>query len=552
MKKFRLVAILLVGIMAIPFIGCSSGESVEIDETKTQIYIDHYNGGVGDAWFEPLKTRFEEEYKDYKLGDKTGVQLILSNHKNEGTQIMDTLTSSSMDVYFSDTFYYYEGLAKNCFLDISEVVESVNSDGKTIKSKFTPEQEAYYNYNGKYYALPHYSFYGGLPYNIDVFEDNLLYFSNNKTVNGGFITSLTSTRSLGPDGKTGVIDGIDYSLDDGLPATYDEFFKLCDRMVACDVIPFTWSGQYGKAYFNAFLESLAISYEGKEQTMLNFTFNGTATNLVKSIDNNGNVVFDDPTSITEENGYKIYQSAGRYYALKFIEKIFSNRDYYDFDNVNNGADSHTDAQTRFVLNSYDPSKKPIAFLVDGTYWEKEAEGVGAFATLKNLYNINRDDVKFGFMPIPKVDETHIGEKNVLIESSNTLAFINSNVQTRCPEKIEILKEFLKFAYTDESLKEFTIKTLSPKGLNYTFSAEEKAQMPNFLRSVIDLKERCDMVYPYGANEKFIRNQQTLTFKAIFKTDNYQFAMNAIKDGVSAKDYFGQIKTTYDSSFWSVI
>lgn len=552
MKKFRFVAIILACLMVVPFFGCSNDGSEDIDTTKTQIYIDHYNGGVGDNWFAPLKARFEEAYADYKLGDKTGVQLILSNHKNQGAQIMDTLTSSSMDVYLSDGFYYYEGLAKNCFLDITDVVESINSDGKTIKSKFSPQQDTYYNYNDKYYALPHYAVYGGLPYNINVFEDNLLYFSNNKNVNGGFVTSLTATRSHGPDGKTGVINGVDYSLDDGLPATYEEFFKLCDRMVSCDVIPFTWSGQYGKAYFNAFLESLAISYEGLEQTMLNFTFNGTATNIVKSIDANGNVTFEDPMTITEANGYKIYESAGRYYALKFIEKIFSNRDYYDFESANNGTDSHTDAQTRYVLNTYDPLEKSIAFLIDGTYWDKEAEGVGAFDTLENLYKVDRQDLRFGFMPMPKVDESHIGEKEVLLNSADSLAFINANVQTRCPEKIEILKEFLKFAYTDESLREYTVKTLSAKGLNYTLTEEDLAQMTPFARSVVELKERSDIVYPYGTTDKFLRNQSTLGFRAIFKTNSYQFAMNAIKDGVSAKDYFELIKTTYNESFWNII
>ena len=133
-------------------------------------------------------------------------------------------------------------------------------------------------------------------------------------------------------------------------------------MVDCDVIPFTWSGEYGKAYFTSLLTRLAISYEGKEQALLNFTFDGTANNLIKSIDDNGVVTFEEPTAIKQDNGYRIYESAGRYYALKFGEKIFSNRDYYDFERVNNGSDSHTDAQTRFVLSNYDPAEKPIVMV----------------------------------------------------------------------------------------------------------------------------------------------------------------------------------------------
>jgi len=552
MKKFRFVAILLVCILVIPMFACTNKSGEGIDETKTQIYVDHYNGGVGDAWFTPIKTRFEEAYKDYKLGDKTGVQLIKSNHKNQGTQIIDTISSSSMDVFFSEKFYYYDGIAKDVFLDISDIVTEVNSDGKTIESKLSSTQSEFYKYNEKYYALPHYAYYGGLPYNIDVFEDNLLYFSNNDKVNGGFITSLESAKSLGPDGKTGVIDGVNYSLDDGLPATYEQFFKLCDRMVDCDVIPFTWSGEYGKAYFTSLLTRLAVSYEGKEQALLNFTFDGTANNLIKSIDDNGVVTFEEPTAIKQDNGYRIYESAGRYYALKFGEKIFSNRDYYDFERVNNGSDSHTDAQTRFVLSNYDPAEKPIAFLIDGTYWENEADGVGAFATLKNLYRVEKQDARFGFMPMPKVDASHIGDRDVFMDGAISLAFINANVKTRCPEKIELLKEFLQFCYTDVSLREYTVKTGSLKAIEYDLTDDDKEQLSYFTRSVVEFKEQSDTIPPFASSVKFINNQEALSFGNTFSTTNYSFALSALKDGVSAKDYFNQIILNHDASFWGRI
>lgn len=552
MKKFRFVAILLAVVMVLPFFGCNNRGNEEIDTTKTQIYIDHYNGGVGDSWFKPLKERFEAAYADYKIGDKVGVQLILSNHKNFGTELIDSVTSSNMDIFLSERFYYLEGIAKGDFLDITDVVTSMNSDGKTILSKLNQEQQDYYNYNGKYYALPHYAYYGGIVYNVDVFEDNLLYFSNNSSVNGGFITSLSATRSLGPDGKTGVIDGVDYSADDGLPATYEEFFKLCDRMIDCDVIPLTWSGEYGKAYFNYLLEHLFMTYEGKEQTMLNLTYNGTATHLVKSISQNGEVVFEEPTLITSENGYKIYTTAGRYYALKFAEQLFSKRDYYDYTNTSSGADSHTDAQTRYILSNYDSKQKPIAMLVEGTYWENEANGVGAFNTLKNLYKKDRSETRYAFMPMPKVDASHVGEKDVFTDGSYTLAFINSNVQTRCPEKIELLKEFLKFAYTDESLREYIAYTGSLKGVKYDLTDEDLSKVSYFTKTMIELTKKSEVVYPLFTNAKFSDNQSKLKIGATFSVNNYQFAMNAIKEGVTAKDYFEQITSYYDESFWKGI
>ena len=557
-KNVQWLTVLLAGMMAVPFAGAfagcasSSSSNEEIDATKTQIWVDHYNGGVGNAWFAPLKARFEAAYADYKLGDKVGVQVLKSDHKNEGSQQIDGVTSSKMDIYFAEKFYYYEGISKNVFLDITDVVTEQNSDGKTILSKFNPEQQSFYSYNDKYYAIPHYSYYGGLVYNIDVFEDNLLYFSNNSAINGGFITSLTATRSLGPDGKTGVIDGVDYTVDDGLPATYEEFFKLCDRMVDCDVIPFTWSGQYGKAYFTSVLSRLLMGFEGREQTMLNMTFDGVATNLVDTITEDGEVIYKEPTVITPENGYEIFTSAGRYWALKFGEQLFSKRDYYDFEKVASDTDSHTDAQTRFILSNYDPAQKPIAMLVEGTYWDNEAADVGAFNALESIYKVSRQDTRFGFMPMPKVDETHIGEKDVLSDNAFTLAFINANVAERCPEKIELLKEFMKFAHTDESLREYTVKTNSFKALNYEIEESDKTQLTYFTKSLADLLERSDIVYQVSTTQKFIDNQSKLKLGNGFTVNNYQFPMNGLKDGVTAADYFKQIKSYYNATYWATM
>ena len=555
-KKMKWLTLMLAGMLMIPAAGCKGDEPTvggeKIDTTKTQIYVDHYNGGVGNSWFAPLKARFEEAYKDYKLGDKVGVQVLKSDHKNTGSQQIDGITSSTMDVYFAEHFYYYEGISKGVFLDITDVVTEQNSDGKTILSKFNPEQQEFYSYDGKYYGIPHYAYYGGLVYNVDIFEENLLYLSDNSAINGGFITSLTAKRSLGPDGKTGVIEGIDYSVDDGLPATYEEFFKVCDRMIDCDVIPFTWSGQYGKAYFTSVLSRLAMSFEGREQTMLNFTFDGTATNLVESISDSGEVTYREPTEITSENGYEMYTSAGRYWALKFGEKLFSKRDYYDFEKVASDTDSHTDAQTRFVLSNHDPAQKPIAMLVDGTYWDNEAADVGAFNALESIYKISRQDTRYGFMPMPKVDASRVGEKDVLSDGAETLAFINANVATRCPEKIEILKEFMKFAHTDESLREYTVKTNSFKALNYDLTEADKTQLTYFTKSLSSMLDRSDIVFQLSTAQKFVDNQSKMSLGNGFTVNNYEFAMNALKDGVTAKNYFNQIKSYYNATYWATL
>lgn len=549
MKKILMVLLALM--VMFTGVACGRDGGVDVDADKTQIYVDHYNGGFGDAWLKKVIKRFETEYANYQgANGKVGVQVIVNNHKNQGTQIIDSISGSSQDVYFSDMLYY-DLVAKGVALDISDVVTEENSDGKTVQSKFYPEQTDYLKYNGRFYALPHYEIFSNVTYNATVFEENLLYFSARPNINGGFIISPTDTRSAGPNGKTGVIDGVDYSYDDGLPATYDDFYKLLNKMKTSGVIPFTWSGEYGKAYMNGMLTWLQADYEGKEQMYLNYSFGGTegkmAKHLVESINSDGTVNFAPETLIKVNEGYKIYSSAGRYYALTMLEKILSDPAYYY---VGSGVDSHTDAQKRFVLSNYDKKnyQKPIAMFVDGNYWENEAETVNTFATLKNVYNTTREDCVFKLMPAPKVDASKVGVENpVMISRGSSLAFINANMQTRAPERIEICKEFLKFCYTDESLREFTTTTNTTKALDYTLEDADVAKLTPFAQSVYNLKMQSDVVCPKSNSAPMMLNQSTVN--EVWATSSVNFVYETIKSGTTAKAYFESFKSEYNSVWW---
>ena len=103
--------------------------------------------------------------------------------------------------------------------------------------------------------------------------------------------------------------------------------RLCDYIVSSGVTPLIWSGQNHSDILGKFMQQLAADYEG-EEFMLNYTFDGTATHLVESIDNSGKVTFREPTQITNANGYELYSSAGRYYSLKFVENILSKSSYH--------------------------------------------------------------------------------------------------------------------------------------------------------------------------------------------------------------------------------
>ena len=46
------------------FVGCGGAEVGEqVDESKTQIFVSHFNGGYGNVWINEMKAQFEEAYK---------------------------------------------------------------------------------------------------------------------------------------------------------------------------------------------------------------------------------------------------------------------------------------------------------------------------------------------------------------------------------------------------------------------------------------------------------------------------------------------------------
>lgn len=233
MKKLKsaVALFLTLGLTLTSFIGCHGKDSgdwdVIIDETQTQLYVSNLNFGIGYDWLNKVKRRFETVYAEesFETGKK-GIQVIIDT-ENQVNGAWLIIPNSSWDVYFNENLPFNDYVSQGQLLDISDVVKApAYGETKTIERKLTDDQKASVTaYDGKYYVLPHYEAYRGLSYNVKVFEDNKLFFAENKdNGNGGFVVSAKDKRSLGPNGKTGVIDGVDYSYDDGLPATVDEFF----------------------------------------------------------------------------------------------------------------------------------------------------------------------------------------------------------------------------------------------------------------------------------------------------------------------------------------
>lgn len=534
----------------------------KIDPTKTQLYVYNFYGGYGSDWLSAAKKRFEEKHKDDENWEegKKGVQVIINNQKTSMGDVSSQILSNRDEVYFSEFSYYYTLKGMGVLGDITDVVtEKLTSYGedRSIEEKLSDEQRDYYGVKEgsetKYYALPHYAGYSGLIYNVELFDEEGYYFAKTPegtSRDGKFVNEFNTEKSAGPDG---VFD----TFDDGLPATYEEFFILCDYIKDGGTTPVIWNGDDHIHYLNNLAQALQADYEGVDQSMLNYKLNGSATTLATV--SNGSVSINASTTFSESGAHILASQAGKYYGLSFLEKLIKNDKYHNALAFNT-AYSHMNAQEDFIYAGHDGQTKPAAMLCDGVWWEMEAA-----ESFKNMVDEKGDGFskynrKFAFMPLPratqaKVDEAAAAEENArytLYDGIYSLCFMKANVEEW---KKPLALDFIQFCNTDESLVEFTTVTNTVKALNYTLNEDEKRQLTNFGRSLVELKEASQIVYPFSTNTLYANNQSFFMTHSQFYSNvsgkEYQWPSLAMhEDNVTAEQYFNGM-TKYYKDHWIV-
>ena len=446
-----------------------------------------------------------------------------------------------------------------------------DAQGVSIESKLTKEQKEYLGVQKdgavRYYGIPHYAGYTGLTYNVDLFETNNYYYLNGHpevpdvqdfdtfenelgtSISDYFVLTKDEKRSAGPNGEYG-----DY--DDGLPATYAEFYFLCERISRDNgVIPVLWNGKNNADYLGGLMHALVTNYEGLEQMMLHYNFDGTAVDLGTIQD--GKFVEDETdTVITSENGYELSRQAGKYYALEFLETIISNPSYWysKQEKAFNTAYTHLNAQRDFINGGIDGKTSSMAMLVDGCWWQSEAKQ--SFTDMVNSKGeqYSQENRNFAFMPLPKANADKLDEKNVLNDHIYSMCFMKSNV---AEWKKPLALDFIKFCYSDESLVEFTTTTNAVKALDYKLDADALEQMTPYGRSLVEVKENSTVVYPYSSNEFFLNKQSSFTMFQLYKSEisaGYEEQYYATAKRIystSAEDYFSGLHK-YWSRTWSLL
>lgn len=508
-KSLKFLAlVLVVSVFFSMSIACRRGDGTVIDTSRTQLTVGVYTGAYKDEVSQETIKRFEELYKDVEFEKgKKGVQVVVSpDGKYLGTTLTGVSHNYTPEVFLTETCYYYDLVAAGDLLEITDVVTSsmqydfvtkqtyADRENTTFRDKMENGYDDYLNVgtdeNPKYYAVPNDQTFYGLIYDINLFEDNLLYFAEDQS-DDPFIENINQTRSAGPDGEKG-------TYDDGLPATYEEFYSLCDRMIESKIIPILYPGA-APQYVTAFLAELWADYEGRDQFMLNYKMDGSmATDLI-SVSDDGKVTKEADVAINGDNGYLTYsKQAGRYYSLKFLETLLTskhnNTGYFDPDL--NGL-SHITAHDKFVGSKYEGAKA-IGMMVDGVWWAKEAKDT--IDRYTNEKGLKPEDKKWGVMPLPKADETKLGA-STRVDVNYSLGFIKAS----CPEeKIPVAKAFLQFIATEQSLREFTNEfgLFKAYKMNIDENSEFYKGLPYYTQYLWQIHENDDILIPCDNNDKY--------------------------------------------------
>ena len=508
-------------------------ESTENNDDVTVLSVFNFNGGVGTTWLETLKPLFEAQYAGVSFEEgKKGVLIDIVPRKSDITSVL----AQGYHVIFNEEVAFNDLASQGKLLDISDIVTASLSDvskgeeNGTIYDKLDPSlRKALSARDGKYYALPHYEVYTGLAYDVDLFEDKALYIAKD----GGW-TEEDDEKSCGPDG--------DYSTtyDNGLPSSFEEFYKLLNRMVDESVAPFVFTEQLPR-YTNDLLAGLWAAYAGKDEFLLNVNFDSEGTDtMARIMVEEGSNFVEKEVSINKANGYLMSQQSGKYYAYEFLQKIATNQDYRS-EKVT-GSLAHSGAQEQFIYSRLEGKTLPIGMLIEGSYWYNEAQDY--IKRSENTYKDRAKNRRLAWMPLPvqykgSVTEGN-GKKNTLLETLSSFAVINASIKDN-EGLVNCAKTFLKYCYTNEALAHFTLKSGTPKGVNYTMTPDQLAQLPSYQRSLMELKAVSDIIYPYADNALFINNQAQFDYdqgSKIWESSPHLVAYIAFKDnGVSAKDYF---------------
>lgn len=475
-------------------------------ESKMTIKIKNFGMGTGNEWLEETVERFAKEYQNKQYGSKTGVYLDIEVTNNQNTSAMaNDATNIFFDERKSDPYVLQQS---NLLLNLDSIVKDETRVGGSLESKiFDSAKGGIQGNDGSYYALPHFEYYAGMAYNRTTFDDLCAYFAAEdeedvqeyscKYGSALFVGDMSAEKSVGPDGKSG-------TNDDGLPRSLDEFIILCDYIKTESdgkISPLTVTGKYYHYYPDMMVIGLWSALAGAEQ-MRNY-YNCTGEIEIVERDANGNLQY------TEENlfegisyikkpktkwvtmaadgsdGWMGNDMAAKYYALAMMdiatnEGFFSASASSEKDHWNTQMDLYMDGKAN-TNNS--------AMLVEGSYWYNESTESGGFDYYERYVGKSRNDLQVEWMSLPTslYAEGAVGKDACFVDCGIGYTMVNGNIKSK-PDLMEACLDFVAFCYSEQELKNFTIRTGMARSLDYEYTEAEAAQMSVYTRKLWEARD----------------------------------------------------------------
>lgn len=520
-QNYKKIALLLATFLSGTVLATGCGPTTEepsVDPTKTTIIkLQNYDCGYGRDYLVETAKKFQDAVKDvsYETG-KTGVYIdILPTQTNAtGNELLTNLPNSNYEVFFTNEIH--PALLKNngYLMDISDIMNATSADNvgrfaeeTSIYDRMYPDWQNYYlEDDGSMYGFPLFMQFYNFTYDAELLETKKMYIRKDSTDTKLNFTSDKSQFSTGPDGKTGVIDGVDYSLDDGMPATYDQFYLWCDALSnTAGVLPIHYSGIY-QQHVDFALQQLWAEFEGADNVKACWTFDGTEMSDLINVDDNGNVTYLPTTEITTENGYMVQKQEGRYRAMQFAKKLADNSAKWINPYSFSGSESHTEAQGTYISSKY--TTEPILMLAEGGYWESEASD--AFAKLENRKG-GKHDRKFALLPTPKYSRDQVGERSTLLTNTGGSVVVKKSVENAANKQAII--DFLLFFNSEEMMAFENTQCPLSRPFEYEISEETRNSMTNYQKSVYDRTHHAnvDVVFAGDRNEFTFANYDQLDY-----------------------------------------
>ena len=578
----KILCVLISVVCMFTVVGCyDTVDTVKIDNKRTQLYVATVTGsGFGRSWLDKAIKRFEEEYKDFEFEPgtgKKGAQVIVDN-VDYGSKLGVSLKNERFTVIATSDVDYFDFVEKDMLYDITDIIaedfDDTDKDGNavqnSIQDKYISQDIANgFSVDGKIYALPFISGVGGISYDRDLFEEKGFFFLANDADKGDYTALKLSGKymfqgeldkadrenyelSAGRDGLTG-------TYDDGLPATYEQFYALMEYIAKANITPISWSGHYHGSYLTELIGGLFIDNLGAQEMRKFYDVSGTTDKLVSSV-NGGALSYMEETTLDKDNSYLFQKHEGKYQALDFLYNVIKTLKEKDPDigytNAFKDDIDHTMAQDNFLKSKQDAAInstkfKRIAMFYDGTYWVNEAR--------KTFQNMESDglgvlDRKIGHMPFPHPTNEN-GAKAVNAIGTSTVVFMNSNLKAKQSKQLLIATEFLKFIHTRESLVEFTQDTSMIRPFKYEFNSEEAKLMSYFGKDLYYKQAGSELLITASTNNVFRKNysyfkvSSDANWTSKISDTTYGNPSEAFKLGKTSTEYFNGLSTIYTSNYW---